>query len=201
MSDSGSSERVLYGLVLAGGKSRRMGRDKALLQRDGQSQLAFAVDLLERFADRVFVSTRSEQQHEEHRGQFEQIIDRYDDLGPVAGILSALEEHPSVDWLVVACDLPNIDAKTIEHLLEHRSTGNPFVAYRSSHDGLPEPLCALYSPDSADIVRSFIEDGVNCPRKILIRSDTLLLDQPNPRALDNVNTPEDLRASVLEEVS
>ena len=201
MIDPVTRQRALYGLVLAGGKSRRMGQDKALLQRDGQSQLAFAVDLLERFADRVFVSTRSEQQHEEQRGQFEQIIDRYDDLGPVAGILSALEDYPDVDWLVVACDLPNIDAKTIEYLLEHHPANNPFIAYRSSHDGLPEPLCALYSPDGAGIVRSFIEDGVNCPRKILIRSDTLLLDQPNPHALDNVNTPEDLRASVLEEAS
>ena len=201
MSNPATRQRALYGLVLAGGKSRRMGQDKALLQRDGQSQLAFAVDLLERFADRVFVSTRSEQQHEQQRGQFEQIIDRYDDLGPVAGILTALEEHPDADWLVVACDLPNIDAQTIEYLLGHRRAINPFVAYRSSHDGLPEPLCALYSSDSRGIVRSFVADGVHCPRKILIRSETLLLDQPNPHALDNVNTPEDLRASVLEEAS
>lgn len=193
--------RALYGLVLAGGKSRRMGQDKALLQRDGQSQLAFAVGLLEPFADRVFVSARSEQQDEEQRGQFEQIIDRYDDLGPVAGILSALEEYPDVDWLVVACDLPNIDAHTIEYLLGHRPAANPFIAYRSSHNGLPEPLCAVYSPASAGILRRFVDEGVKCPRKVLIRSDTLLLDQPNPGALDNVNTPEDLRASILEAAS
>lgn len=201
MIERATGQRALYGLVLAGGKSRRMGQDKALLQRDGQSQLAFAVGLLEPFADRVFVSTRSEQQNEEQRGRFEQIIDRYDDLGPVAGILSALEEYPDVDWLVVACDLPNLDAQTIEHLLGHRPAANPFIAYRSSHNGLPEPLCAVYSPESAGILRRFVEEGVKCPRKVLIRSDTLLLDQLNPDALDNVNTPEDLRASILEAAS
>jgi molybdopterin-guanine dinucleotide biosynthesis protein A len=55
----------------------------------------------------------------------------------------------------------------------------------------------VYTADSAGIVRRFVADGVHCPRKILIRSDTLLLEQPDPRALDNVNTPEDLRRSVL----
>ncbi len=55
------SEVPVYGLVLSGGKSKRMGRDKALLERDGQSQLAFIVALLEPQVERVFVSTRDEQ--------------------------------------------------------------------------------------------------------------------------------------------
>ena len=178
-----------------------MGSDKALLSRDGQSQLAFAAGTLRGLVDRVFVSTRADQKDEEQRRQFDLIIDRYDGLGPVAGILSAMEEHPDVDWLVVACDLPNIDEETLRCLLDHRNTEHPFVAFESSHDGLPEPLCALYRAGSADTVRSFIADKVHCPRKILIRSDTMLLQQPNPRALDNVNTPEDLRSSVLEAAS
>jgi len=199
---AGNSKKwPVHGLVLAGGQSRRMGRDKALLDRGGVSQLAFAADLLRGCVDRVFVSTRDEQKDEEERRQFDQIVDRYDDIGPVAGILSAMEEHPDVDWFVVACDLPNIDARTVLYLLDHRATSKPFVAYSSSYDGLPEPLCAVYRQGSDRIVRDFVNDGIHCPRKILIRSDTLLLDQPNPRALDNVNTPEDLAGSVLETTS
>lgn len=193
-SDSGNP---VYGLVLAGGKSRRMGQDKALLTRGGKSQLAYIVDLLEQHVDRVFVSTRSDQQNEAERSQYSQVIDRYEDIGPVAGILSALDEYPGVDWLVLACDLPNIDALTISYLLANRSLQQPISAYSSSHDGLPEPLCAVYSSNSAEIVRGFVTNGVNCPRKILIRSDTCLLEQPNPRSLDNVNTPDDLQNSVL----
>jgi len=176
-----------------------MGRDKALLVRDGQSQLAYLTGLLEGFVARVFVSARRDQQGDEERGRYAQIVDRYENIGPVAGILSALEEYPSVDWLVIACDLPNIDADTVHFLLEHRSTEHPFTAYTSTHDGLPEPLCAIYRSGCTDIVRQFVDDGVNCPRKILIRSETHLLEQPDPRALDNVNTPEDLRGSVLRE--
>jgi len=188
----------VYGLLLAGGESRRMGSDKALLVRDGKSQLEHAAMLLGDVCDRVFVSARQDQQDEPERRRFEQIVDRYQDIGPVAGILSAMEEHPQVDWLVVACDLPNVDSQTLNFLLEHRSPNQPFTAFRSSHDDLPEPLCAVYRSGSDAHVRQFVDDGVVCPRKILIRSDTLLLEQPNPAALDNVNTPDDLESSVLE---
>jgi len=187
----------LLGLVLAGGKSRRMGQDKATLPRDGQSQLAYVVHLLDEFVERVFVSAREDQRDDTERRRFEQILDRYDDLGPVAGILSAMDEYPDADWLVLACDLPNIDAATLSNLLKNRARDKPFSAYISSHDGLPEPLCAVYAAQSAAIVRRFVADGVVCPRKILIRSDTQLLEQPNPGSLENVNTPDDLQRSIL----
>ena len=188
----------VYGLVLAGGESRRMGHDKALLVRDGQSQLAHIATLLEAVTERVFVSTRSEQQGDAERGRFAQIVDRYENIGPIAGILSALEEHPAADWLIVACDLPNIDVPTLQFLLNNFSESQPFTAFRSSHDDLPEPLCALYRAGCDSVLREFIDDGIVCPRKVLIRSDTLLLEQPDPASLDNVNTPDDLERSVLE---
>lgn len=188
----------LYGLVLAGGESRRMGRDKALLERSGRSQLEYLYSLVDAFADRTFISARASQSAESQRSRYPQIIDRYEGIGPVAGILSAMEEYPGVDWLVVACDLPNVDADTVGHLLAKRSTTQPFTAYRSSHDDLPEPLCAVYAGGSDAIVRGFVADGVHCPRKIMIRSDTRLLEQPDPHALDNVNTPDDLESSILE---
>jgi molybdopterin-guanine dinucleotide biosynthesis protein A len=191
----------IYGLVLAGGKSRRMGHDKALLMRDGQSQLLHMVSLLDEVVERVFVSARSDQKDDAERSRFELIVDRYEDMGPIAGILSALQEYPQVDWLVIACDLPNIDLPTLRYLVKNMSYNQPFTAFRSSHDGLPEPLCAVYRAGSDKLLRDFIDDGLICPRKVLIRSDTCLLEQPNPRALDNVNTPDDLKQSILEAVT
>lgn len=190
-----------YGLVLAGGKSRRMGRDKALLLRGGESQLAYMVSLLDTVVNRVFVSARSDQAEDTERSRFDLIVDRYEDMGPIAGILSALQEYPHADWLVVACDLPNIDASTLGFLLKNVSDNQPFTAFRSSHDGLPEPLCAVYKSGSDELLRNFVEDGMVCPRKVLIRSDTHLLDQPNASSLDNVNTPDDLEQSLLEAAS
>jgi molybdopterin-guanine dinucleotide biosynthesis protein A len=192
--------RPVYGLVLAGGESRRMGHDKALLDRHGQSQLAFVVELLGQSVQQVFVSTRAGQADDTERSQFKQIVDRYENIGPIAGILSALEEHPDVDWLVTACDLPNITKATIEHLLESRNVDGeqPFTAYTSTYDGLPEPLCAVYHVGCKGIVQQFVDDGIVCPRKMLIRSDTRLLQQIEPGSLDNINTPDDLESSVLQ---
>ncbi len=175
-----------------------MGQDKALLRRDGKTQLAHVFGILDALLPRVFVSNRRDQSLEAERAQFAQILDRYENLGPVAGILSAMDEYPEVDWLVVACDLPNIGSTTITHLLDNCDKERLFTAYESSHDGLPEPLCAIYRSESSQTIADNIAAGTVCPRKILIRSDARLLRQPDPSALDNVNTPDDLAGTALE---
>lgn len=191
----------LYGLVLAGGRSRRMGRDKAHLRHGEESQLARAVRLLGYVAEPVYVSARADQAADPERARFAQIVDRYEDLGPIAGILSAFDHAPDAAWLVLACDLPNVDEETLATLIAARDPGRPFTAYRSSSNDLPEPLCAIWEPGSRELVDAFVADGIACPRKMMIRSDTRLIAQPDPRMLDNVNTPEDLGASALEAAS
>lgn len=193
-----TAREPICGLVLAGGRSRRMGSDKALLKQGGESQLQRAVSLLEQHVDKVFVSTRADQSGDAERARFEQIVDRYDDMGPIAGILSAMDDNSDVSWLVMACDLPNVDDNTIAYLVEQHSASHPMTAYRSSHDNLPEPLCAIYRPESRAIIDSFVADGLVCPRKMLINSPTQLLTQPNPAALHNINAPEDLAGTGVE---
>lgn len=186
----------LYGLVLAGGQSRRMGTDKALLLNDGESQLARAMRLLTGFVAQAFVSTSDALKDEPERAGYPQIIDRYADLGPVAGILTAMDEYPEVDWLVVACDLPNLSAAILEPLLEEDAEA-PFIAYKSVHNGLPEPLCAIYRRASRPLLDAYVAQGIRCPRKMMINSDSHLLEQHDVHALDNINTPDDLEKSVL----
>ncbi len=189
---------AVWGLVLAGGKSRRMGSDKALLRQDGETQLSRAVNLLQDRLERVFVSTRAEQDGDAERGKFARIVDRYDDMGPLAGILSAMDSNNEVSWLVLACDLPNIDPATIQYLLDHCSPEHVATAFNSVHDGLPEPLCAIYRPPARPIIDAFAEQGIICPRKILLNSDTHLLEQPHPGALHNINSPDDLAGTAID---
>jgi len=169
-----------------------MGRDKASLSRDGETQLERAVRILGEHLDDVYVSTSTAQQDDPLRQRFRQIVDRYENLGPVAGILSAMDASPGSAWLVVACDLPNLDDATVRFLLDHVSREAPATAFVSSRDGLPEPLCAVYRPAARQIIEQFVADGIVCPRKMLINSPTNLLSLPNPDALHNVNTPDDL---------
>ena len=185
----------LYGLVLAGGRSTRMGADKAALAYQGRSQLERTMELISPCVERAFVSVRAGQESDPLRARFAQIRDREEGLGPLAGILAAQESHPGVAWLVLACDLPRLDAATLARLVAARDPQLPATAYRSSHDGLPEPLCAIYEPASAAEIRRFAATGRNCPRKFLIGANIPLIDEPHPHALDNVNTPGDYAAA------
>jgi molybdopterin-guanine dinucleotide biosynthesis protein A len=79
-------------------------------------------------------------------------------------------------------------------LIAARDPDGDATAYRSSHDALPEPLCAIYEPRAAASIAAHVAAGKNCPRKYLINARTRLIDQPNPRALDNVNTVDEYGA-------
>jgi molybdopterin-guanine dinucleotide biosynthesis protein A len=185
-----AAPRVL-GLVLAGGRSSRMKRDKATLPYAGRTQLERAAELVAAHVGEVFVSVREDQADDPVRSRFPRIVDRRTGIGPIAGIMAAQAERPDAAWLVLACDLPFLDDATLTHLLAHRDPSRVATAYRSAHDGLPEPLCAVYEPASRAAIDAFVAAGRDCPRKFLINSDTRLLEQPNPRALENVNTPEE----------
>ncbi|HEY8052455.1 MAG: NTP transferase domain-containing protein [Steroidobacterales bacterium] len=185
----------LFGLVLAGGRSTRMGRDKAALPYgDGVPQLERAVALLGRHAQRVYVSVRADQAADPLRARFAQIRDVLENIGPMAGLLAAQAQHPQVAWLVLACDLPLLDDASLAHLVSKRDATRAATAYRSSHDGLPEPLCAIYEPRSRETLSAWVGAGKQCPRKFLSSADTVLLAEPNPRALDNINTPTEYGA-------
>jgi molybdopterin-guanine dinucleotide biosynthesis protein A/molybdopterin converting factor small subunit len=185
----------VYGLVLSGGHSTRMRRDKATLTYHGRTQLEWAMDLIKPYVEKAFVSVRPGQT-DPVRGRFEQIVDTRDGLGPIAGIMAAQARYPEVAWLVLACDLPFLDDATLRDLLAQRDPTRPATAFRSKnpnpkHDGLPEPLCTIYEPASREAILAHVASGKDCPRKFLINAGTKLLDQPNAHALDNVNTPEE----------
>ena len=84
----------------------------------------------------------------------------------------------------------------IRDRVRSRDSARLATAYRSSHDGLPEPLCAIYEPRSREPLAAYVAAGKACPRRFLGASDTLLLDEPNPRALDNANTPGEYAAAM-----
>ncbi|MGH8178844.1 MAG: MoaD family protein [Steroidobacter sp.] len=185
----------LFGLILAGGASTRMQRDKAALSYHGKSQLEWAFELLSDVCAATFVSVRPDQRNDATRAPFPQIVDREPGGGPLAGISAALLEHPKAAWLVVACDLPFVTEATLRELIEHRDPQCVATAYRSAHDGLPEPLCAIWEPSARAPVLAYLASGKQCPRKFLTNSDALLLDLPDARALDNVNTVEEFSAA------
>jgi len=110
--------------------------------------------------------------------------------------MAAQERFPHVAWLVIACDLPFLNAGTLAHLLAQRAPARAATAYLSSHDALPEPLCAIYEPASRATLAAYFHEGRNCPRKFLLKGDVQLLNAPDVRALDNVNTRAEYSAAL-----
>jgi molybdopterin-guanine dinucleotide biosynthesis protein A len=119
------------------------------------------------------------------------IIDSVEGRGPIAGIRSALAAFPGAAWLVLACDLPFLSDVTVERLLEARDASAFATAYRSTRDGLPEPLCAIWEPRSGAALADFQRGGGSCPRKFLLRHPARLLDADDVTALENINTPDE----------
>ncbi len=186
----------LRGLVLTGGRSTRMQQDKSGLQYHGVSQTEFVHALLAPHMRDVLVSTRAEQADKADHAGLPQLHDRFHGLGPIGGILTAMQADPAAAWLVVACDLPFLESGTFEALVSGRNPFKPATAFRGTGNGLPEPLCAIYEPKARYRLHQFVGLGCHCPRKVLINSDPQLLDQANPQWLDNVNTPEELEAAL-----
>lgn len=181
----------LNGLVLAGGKSERMGFDKGSVNWHGKEQRYYMADLLSAFCEEVFISCRPDQQ-KQIESPYLSLPDTFLDLGPYGAILSAFREKPDEAWLVVACDLPLLTEKSLEYLVNKRNVATIATAYQSSFNDFPEPLITIWEPKSYPLLLSFLAQGYSCPRKVLINSDITLLQASDPEELTNVNTPEEL---------
>jgi molybdenum cofactor guanylyltransferase len=182
---------VIHGLVLAGGLSSRMKRDKAALAYHGKTQLDRACELAARHVGRVYVSVRDAQAKDPARARYPLIIDTVPGEGPIVGIRSALAADPGAAWLVLACDLPFLTDGALAQLLAERDPTALATAFRSAHDGLPEPLCAIWEPAAAPALAAHQAAGGLCPRKFLMRHTARILEPRDLQALDNVNTPEE----------
>ena len=183
-------ESDIHGLILTGGYSKRMGKDKALISDGTQTMLDKIYALLTHSLSDVFISVREDQKEEDKRSEFNQIIDLDEYTGPMAGILSAFSFSPNVAWLIVACDMPFLDNATISHLIANRNRKKFATVFSNLGDGLPEPLCAIYEPKFFQSVlqdNQFIKN--NSPRDTLIELDTHLIKPQNPKALINTNYP------------
>jgi len=184
----------LYGLVLSGGKSTRMGRDKGQISYHGKPQRLFLADILTQLCEKTFLSVRTIEGEKEEG--FPLLADSFYDLGPFGGIASAFRSTPNVAWMVVACDLPLLDLSTLKYLTENRNPSAVATAFNSPWNEFPEPLISIWEPRSYPVLLQFLAQGYSCPRKVLINAPVQLIDVPDGKKLMNVNQPEEYREAM-----
>lgn len=178
---------VMKGLVLAGGRGRRMGREKGgIVRRDGRTFVGRAVELLkEAGCAEVVLSLRKGQEIPPGGEGLEIARDEGD--GPLGGMLSGMKTDEGADWLVIACDLVRLEVGTLQGLLEGEGE---IVVYRG--EGGIEPLCGLYRRGAGDRMEAAGAGGDRRLKDILVAAGATVLDLPGGEELGNANEQGEL---------
>ncbi|MCX6627547.1 MAG: molybdenum cofactor guanylyltransferase [Candidatus Solibacter sp.] len=173
------------GYVLAGGRSSRMGRDKARLPfRGGDLAGAVAAAVASAAGNVTLVGHLD----------LAAIPDRYPGEGPLGGILTALH-HTSTDWnLIVACDMPQVSATFLGELLARAMRSSADVLLPCGPDGLPQPLCAVYHRRALAALEDPFARGVRKVTAALAGLAVERLEVAELSLFQNVNAPEDWAA-------
>jgi molybdopterin-guanine dinucleotide biosynthesis protein A len=176
------------GYVLVGGRSSRMGRDKALLPFHGVPLAQFVARNVASAANQaVLVGDPSRYADL----GYPVIPDRFPGEGPLGGILTALH-HTSADWsLVVACDMPELSAEFLGRLLEAAEHSGAEALIPVGPSGQPEPLCAVYHRNARPAIEMAFAAGKRKVTLALAAVPTASLVMPELAPFQNVNTPED----------
>ncbi len=188
---------MIYGLLLTGGKSTRMGQPKALLDYHGKPQYRRAAELLEILCERVFISCRASQK--EMFSDYETICDSdiYGDFGPIGGVLSAMTAQLPSDlpsaWFVLACDYPLLEKTDLEQLLAARNAQQVATVFANPGDGRPEPLIGIYETSAAYLLLEWWQAGNQSLRVFLERHHVLVVEAEHPERLVSADTPEDFQ--------
>ena len=183
-------EADLSGFILTGGKSSRMGVDKALLKFRGGTFLSNAVSVVRPYCSEIFIcGSRPEY---EYLG-YPLINDIYNDSGPISGIYSGLA-HSKTDWnLFLSVDTPFVDAALIQFLI---SNSGDFDCIVPGHESGLEPLAGLYHRRSLNKIEAMIQKREFRLTHVISNLNSMVVDcneliRNNPRLFFNVNREED----------
>jgi molybdopterin-guanine dinucleotide biosynthesis protein A len=181
---------TLYGLVVCGGVSSRMGTDKSLLDYYGKPHRYFVYEMLQEFCSSTFISCNAHQAGSAYP-EYEVIIDleKYRDTGPMAALLSSFDRFPNASFLVAGCDYPFLEKNDIRKLTEERSPDHLAVYYFNEPANAEEPLLAVYEKECYPYLKTNFDRKKYSLRHFLKEEKTHMVLPESTHSLFNVNTP------------
>jgi molybdopterin-guanine dinucleotide biosynthesis protein A len=187
-----SASVLAAGFVLAGGRSTRMGSDKALLSVDGHTLLEHTASNVRHAVGSVTII--AEPAKYAHFG-IPVIADRYPNCGPLGGVVTALEVSHEPWNLLVACDMPDADPPFLKALIDAAaSLSEPCECLAPRGPNGVEPLCAVYHRTALAKLREALRRNILRMRTATQSLNTRFLNIPGGGQLRNINTPEDWAA-------
>jgi molybdopterin-guanine dinucleotide biosynthesis protein A len=183
----------ISGILLAGGKSSRMGREKGSISMGGKALFEYPLAVLEALCDEVLVSAGP---GNEIKFQHPVVNDRVEGLGPLGGILSCLE-HSSTPWnFILSYDMPLVSKGLVRHLMDLREEVELVIPGLDEHK--PEPLCGLYHKDVIPAIRHMVAQKNYAVHQLIPRvCSRFVLIEPGmpfyqPELFLNINRQDDL---------
>lgn len=182
--------------VLAGGKSSRMGTDKAFVELEGQTLLARALDLARSVSAEVRIIGSAQK-----FAAFGAVVeDTFLERGPLAGIHAALRASPTELNLILAVDTPFVSRAFLEYLFQQSRRAAEWVIVPQT-EGQRQPLCAVYRKEFAEVAENALQAGRNKIDPLFDQVPTRVIDQVEMKTAGfglnlfrNLNTPEELKA-------
>ncbi len=182
-------------VILAGGQSSRMGSNKALLDVGGRPLICVLIDRIRPLTDQILISSNDSASY--RFLNFPVVPDHFKGHGPLAGFHAAMLHNACALYIVLACDLPNLQPALLRNLVSFAEGFD--AAIPRTRDGFAHPLCAVYRRTCLPSVERALRRGDNKVIEIFL-DDSLAIRWVDPHEgqfedidLANVNTPEDLR--------
>jgi molybdopterin-guanine dinucleotide biosynthesis protein A len=180
----------ITGIVLSGGKSKRMGNDKAIVQFDGKTFIQHSIDALTPLSNTVFIVSNSSEHDAFNIKRFNDIIEN---SGPLAGIYTGLYYSKTPYNIILSCDIPLIHNSVLEQLITQYSDEYDVVLVKSKQKTMP--LIALYHKRCLDMCLRLLYSGEKRLSEFInqLHSRTIILEQNLEKHTANINTPHELK--------
>ncbi|MEI6140870.1 MAG: molybdenum cofactor guanylyltransferase [Mariniphaga sp.] len=191
------AEPKITGIVLAGGKSSRMGSDKSKMILNSKTLIEYSIEALKPLCETIVISSNNNIY--DYTG-CEAWPDDLPDGSPMIGIYSCLKRSQTEYNIFLSCDIPLISTSLLEYLLSNSSDFNITVPIHGNN--LIEPLCGIYKKSCINVLKGFIDQG-NYRLNECIRSSTHQLVKIDPATdfpenlFTNINTQEDFRKLLI----
>ena len=174
------------GIVIAGGKSSRMGTNKALMKYSGKMLIEHAISIIEPLSNQIIISSNEPLL----QLKYNNITDKINDVGPIGGLYSCLMESNTNFNIVIPCDAPHIESNLYKLLIENSENVDAVIPRLPN--GKLEPLVACYSKSIIPVIESSINSGDYKLVNLLSKLKVKYIDINNINQFKNINTPKDI---------
>lgn len=186
------NENKFTGIILAGGKSSRMGKNKALMLLNGKRIIEYVYEMFDSFCDEIIISTNSPEEYNFLPARKQK--DFYSNIGPIAGLHAGLKTSGNEINFICSCDTPFLTKELFLYL--HRNSANKDIV-TPSHNGITEPIIGLFKKKTYLNFEKAIEKKLYSPPKVEKTTNRLILEISkhktifNDKLFTNINTVKD----------